>query len=118
MNKRPDLSNGGLHLSYSGDGLFRFEYPHIRSACKSVSSGVADGCLSDPNEIIVELNVRGGRASDQRLKRVSADLVDGVAKQRLLGDPLTQPRMCPLREHPLFPRFMRSRKTICRFWAI
>lgn len=37
--KRPDLSNGRLHLPYSEGGIFRFEPPRTSSDCRAVTSG-------------------------------------------------------------------------------
>ena len=66
--KRPELSNGGLHLPYTVDP------PHTFPACKAAALGDAsDGCPSDPEEIVMQLNVNRGHASAQQLKRVSAD---------------------------------------------
>ena len=56
--KRPNLSNGGLPLSYAEDGLYNSEHPHSFSTSKAVTLGDArDGCLSDPKEIITKLHV-------------------------------------------------------------
>ena len=36
-DKRPDLSNVGIHLPAAEDGLYRFEPPEIVSACKAIT---------------------------------------------------------------------------------
>ena len=74
MGKSPDLSNGGLPLPPTEDGLYPFAPPQTSSACKAVTLGDArDGWPSGPKKIITVLHVRWGHASAQQLKR---ELVD------------------------------------------
>ena len=65
-NKRPGLPNGGLHLLYLADGLFRCEPPHTFSDSKAVTlGGAVYGRLPDPNKILMKLRVNWGHASAQ-----------------------------------------------------
>ena len=66
--KRPNLSNCGLHSPPAEDGPEccrrhspqTFESPHICTACRAVAlGGVMDGCLSDPEKIIMEMHCLG-----------------------------------------------------------
>ena len=55
LEKRPDLSDGGLHLPLVGSGLIRFVPPQDFSACMAVTLGNARGDgSSDPNKIITK----------------------------------------------------------------
>ena len=48
LDKRPDLSNGGLHLPFSEDGLRRLEPPRVFSACAAATlGGTRDKSASD-----------------------------------------------------------------------
>ena len=50
--KRPNLSNGGLHLPNTNDGSCHFGAPSAFPACKAVALGDASGgCLSDPRRL-------------------------------------------------------------------
>ena len=61
VNKRPNLSDGSMHLPFTGDGLYRFEPLQTFSACKAVTSGDArGGRLADPNKIITRMHRRDG----------------------------------------------------------
>ena len=63
VRKYPDLSDGGLHVPYSPDVLFRFETPHTFAACKAVTLRDArDGSLTDPKKIAMKLHVNWDRA--------------------------------------------------------
>ena len=57
VDKRPDLSNGGLHLPNTVDGLFRFVSPKEFSACTAVTLGDAreDGA-SDARRVFMKLH--------------------------------------------------------------
>ena len=73
-NKRPNEPNGGLHLQHTEGLPCRFAPPQTFSACGAVTLGDAlDGCLSDPEKIIMELHVNWGCAPAPRLHRVLAD---------------------------------------------
>ena len=52
VQKFPDLSDGGLHLSYMPGGLYRFETPLAFPPCKAFSLGDArEGSLTGPEKI-------------------------------------------------------------------
>ena len=72
-NKRSNLSNGGIQLPKTEDGLCQFYAPRAFSTCKAVTlGGAADGCLSAP-EIGMRLHVNWGHASAQQLGRALED---------------------------------------------
>ena len=78
IKKAPDLSNGGFHLLFTGDGLYHFGPPPSSSACKVVNLGESmGGCLTKPTKIVVKLHANRGHASAQQLRRVLADSVGG-----------------------------------------
>ena len=54
VEKRPDLSDGCLHLPRLGSGLIRFAHPRGFSACTAVTLGDAqDDNVSDPKKSIL-----------------------------------------------------------------
>ena len=56
--RRPDLSNGGLHLPVTGGGLLRLAPPIVLSACTAVTLGAArDDSVSGPRKILMKLHV-------------------------------------------------------------
>ena len=72
-DKRPDLSNGGLHLPYTEDGLRQFESPRTIPAYQAATlTDSTHGYLLGPKKIIMTLHVNWGRASSRQLRRVSA----------------------------------------------
>ena len=69
--KRPDLSDGGLHLPLAESGLIRFAPPREFSACTAATLGDAqDDGISDPKKIIMQSHAKWGHASATQLKRV------------------------------------------------
>ena len=77
LENRPDLSNGGLHLPVSEDGLYRFGPTRVFSASTAVALGGAlDGCASGPRKVITELHVNWRHTLANQLRRVMADSGD------------------------------------------
>ena len=69
LEKRPDLSDGGLRLQPVESGLIRLVPPKELPACTAVTLGDArDGSISDPKKIIMKLHVNWGHASATQLK--------------------------------------------------
>ena len=67
----PDSSEGGPHLPYTPDGLYRLETPRASAACKAVPLGEAQNSnVVDPKKISTKLRVNWGHASAQQQKRV------------------------------------------------
>ena len=52
LQRRPDLSDGGLHLPLTEGGLLRFVPPEEFSACTAATSA-RDGSISGPKEIVI-----------------------------------------------------------------
>ena len=78
LEKRSDLSDGGLHLPFMKDGLLRFVLPEDFSASTAVTLGGArDDSVSDPRKIFTTLHVNWGRFSANQLQLVLADS-DGI----------------------------------------
>ena len=74
VQKAPDLSDGGLRLPHTPDGLYHFETPLTFAACKAVTLGDARHCcLTAPKKIIMKLHVNWGHASAQQMRRVLVD---------------------------------------------
>ena len=74
VHERPDVSDGGLHLLNTPDGLYRCETPPTFATCKAVTLGnVGGGSLTDPEKIAMKLHVNWGHASAQQLKRALVD---------------------------------------------
>ena len=114
LGKRPDLSDGGLHLPFLEGGPLRSVPPKDFSACTAVTLGDArDINISDPRRIIMELHVNWWRASATQLKRVLVDSdgghshlahhVDEVLETREARRAFDaeRRRMSRLRAHPL-----------------
>ena len=79
LDKRPDLSDGGLHLPLVESGLLCFVLPKDFSACAAVTLGDArDNSISDPKKIIMKLHVNWGHALAIQLKRVLVDSGGGM----------------------------------------
>ena len=54
VRKAGGLSDGGLHLPYTPDGLYHFEPPHTFAACKAGAIGGAEICrLADSTKIAI-----------------------------------------------------------------
>ena len=78
LDKRPDLSNGGLRFPFSEGGLFRFEPPRLFPACTAATlRGARVESAPDPGKVIMKLHVNWGHASARTLKRALADLDGG-----------------------------------------
>ena len=59
MDKRPDLSDGGLHLPLKESGLLRFATPKKFVACTAATHREAqDEGAADPKEIIMKLHAK------------------------------------------------------------
>ena len=58
VQKFPEMSDGGLHLPCTRDGLYRFGAPLTFAACKAVAPGdPRDGSLTAPKKIVMKLHV-------------------------------------------------------------
>ena len=58
VHRCPDLADGGLHLPYTPDGLYRFETPRTFAACEAVTPGDAQySNLTDPEKVAAKLHV-------------------------------------------------------------
>ena len=80
LEKRPDLSDGGLYLPLVESGLLRFVPPKDSSACTAVTSGDArDDSISDPKKLTMRLHVNWGHASATQLRRVLVDSDGGMS---------------------------------------
>ena len=80
LEKRPDLSEGGLHLPLVESGLLRFVPPEEFSACTAGTLGDARGdSISDPEQIITKLHANWGHASANQLKRELVDSDGGMS---------------------------------------
>ena len=78
--KRPDLSDGGLHLPLVESGLIRFVPPRDSPASTAVTLGGERGDgISDPKRIIIKLHVDWGQASASQVKRVLVDSDGGMS---------------------------------------
>ena len=56
VHKRPNLPNGGLHVPYTPEDIYRFETPRTFAACKAViPRNVRGGSLTDCDGILCEL---------------------------------------------------------------
>ena len=132
VNKRPNLSKGGIHFPYTEDGLYPFNRPSPCPACKAVTLGDAsDGCLWGPEEIVMKLRVNSRHASAQQLTRVLLDsdvgnlhlltCVDEVLEQCgltcLPERAFDKAPHTPIAGPPPRPCEMKSYRQICFFWA-
>ena len=73
MDTRPDLSNRGLHLPRTEDGMCRSEPPLVFSACTALTLGDArDDSVSDTRGILLNSRVNWRLSSSRRLWRVLA----------------------------------------------
>ena len=80
VGKRPDLSDGGLHVPLVGSGLIRFDPLREVSACTAVTLGDAqDDGISDPKKSITKLHTNWGHASATQFKRILADSGGGMS---------------------------------------
>ena len=75
VEKRPDLSGGGLHLPPKESGPIRLAPPREFPACTAVTLGDArNDSISDPKKIIMKLHANWGHASAtgerSRLRRI------------------------------------------------
>ena len=78
--KRPDLSDVGLHMPLAESGLFRFAPPREFPACAAATLGDAQGdSISDPKKIIMQLHANGEHASATQLRRVLVDSDGGMS---------------------------------------
>ena len=78
LEKRPDFSDGGLHLHLVGRGLLRFVPPKEFPACAAANLGDArDNCISGTKKIFMKLHANWGHVSAGKLERVLADLEGG-----------------------------------------
>ena len=69
VNGRPNLSDVGLHLPLTDDGVRRFEPRQTFSASGAVTlRGAMDGCPPDTNQVSMKLNVNWEHASARQLK--------------------------------------------------
>ena len=74
LQKRPDLSNGELHLPSTDDWQLRFVPPVDFSPSTAVTHGDArDEGVSDHREIVMELRGNWGQAAARQLNRAPAD---------------------------------------------
>ena len=90
------MSDGGLHLPYTPDGLYRFETPLAVAACNAAALGDAEDCsLTDPKKIVMKLHANWGHASEQQLKREVLDSAGNNAHLlTCLGEELAQCGFC------------------------
>ena len=80
MDQRPDLSDGGLHLSLKESGLLRFSTPKKIAACAAATLREAqDEGAADPKKIIMKLHANWGHASANQLKRILVDSDGGMS---------------------------------------
>ena len=96
MQKRPDLSNGGLRLPFTADGPLPFVPRKDFSACTAGTLGYArDDSLSDPREIIMKLHVNRRDAYAHQLKRVLTDSGGGNSHSaKCVGEVLERCETC------------------------
>ena len=80
MEKRPDLSDGGLHLPLVECGLIRFDPPHEFSSCTAATLGDAqDDGISGPEKIFMKSHANWGHSSATQLKRALVDSGGGMS---------------------------------------
>ena len=96
MGIRPDLSNGGLHLPFTEDGLLRFGPPRTFSANAAATlEGARDDSVSGPRQITMKLHVKWGHASARQPTRELVDSEGG--NSHLAGNVDEVPEQCELR---------------------
>ena len=116
-------------MSYTEDGPYQLEPPRAFTACEAVTLGDTwDGCLPDPEKIVMKLHANSGHASPQQLKKVSADtdgdnahsiiFADAVLGKREVRRAFDKAPRVPIAGPPWCPCLMGNRRGAFSAWAI